>query len=58
MDAAKFTFSYAFQLAPLVKPTRDVWALDLDSWFLPGLGRLPNVLVLGRVKLRVLCIAP
>jgi callose synthase len=43
----KFAFSYAFQIAPLVEPTLDLWALDLSGWA-PGthLGKWPNMLVL------------
>ena len=43
----KLAFSYAFQIAPLVEPSRDLWQLDLSSWA-PGtdLGKAPNILVL------------
>jgi len=43
----KFTFSYAFQILPLVDPTFDVYSRDLSSWT-PGLdlGKLPNYTVL------------
>ena len=43
----KFWFSYTCQIAPLVEPTRDIWALDLSQWYPPAdLGKLPNVVVL------------
>jgi len=44
----KLSFSYAFQLRPLVRPTRDAWTLDLSSWW-PGhdLGAVPNVIVVA-----------
>ena len=43
----KFWFSYSFQIAPLVKPTRDLWALDLSDWYPDAdFGKLPNMVVL------------
>ena len=43
----KFWFSYCYQISPLVEPTRDIWALDLSTWY-PGadLGKTPNIIVL------------
>jgi len=43
----KFTFSYKFQIQPLAEPTRDIWALDLETWY-PGiaLGKMPNLVVI------------
>ena len=45
--ALKFWFSYSFQIAPLVQPTRELWALDLSDWYPDAeLGKLPNMVVL------------
>ena len=46
--ALKLWFSYAFQIAPLVQPTTDIWKLDLADWAGDDvdLGKLPNAIVL------------